>query len=139
MFVVRYISGVPYVNRSTKNCLFRFVSKTPNFQELQTNKSVVFFCTDSELGIMKYPIDSHPFNNVVIKASARKVSKHVSFVYFSIIFDVKIVLIECFFVFLQLIDFKISENGHYLFTISENSYSMLIWKLYPKYLSNCCD
>lgn len=35
--------------------------------------------------------------------------------------------------FSQLIDFGISWNGNYLFTISENSTSMLMWTIHTRY------
>ncbi|XP_050431893.1 cilia- and flagella-associated protein 251-like isoform X2 [Adelges cooleyi] len=73
-------------------------------ESVKCNK-VVFFCNDKSIGMLRQPIDGNPYASVAITGSSTK-----------------------------LLDLDVCPRSNYLFTISENSSSGLMWSVNSNYL-----
>ncbi|XP_050063809.1 cilia- and flagella-associated protein 251-like isoform X4 [Aphis gossypii] len=77
----------------------RVMKESPKFS------NNIFFCTDTDIGILRQPIDGNPYKNAAVLGSGTKI-----------------------------IDIDVSMDSMYLFVINENSSAMIIWSVHLNYL-----
>ncbi|CAI6356935.1 unnamed protein product [Macrosiphum euphorbiae] len=77
----------------------RVMKESPKFN------NDIFFCNDTDIGIIRQPIDGNPYKNAAVLGSGTKI-----------------------------IDIGVSMDSLYIFSISENSPSMIIWSVNTNYL-----
>eukprot|EP00102_Acyrthosiphon_pisum_P008905 XP_003246262.1 PREDICTED: WD repeat-containing protein 66-like [Acyrthosiphon pisum] len=75
----------------------RVMKESPKFN------NDIFFCNDTDIGIIRQPIDGNPYKNAAVLGSGKKI-----------------------------IDIGVSMDGMYIFSISENSPSMIIWSVHRR-------
>lgn len=50
------------------------------FQESHVDQSIIFFCNDTDIGILRQPVDGNPYKNVAVLGSGTKVCLFHGFV-----------------------------------------------------------
>lgn len=61
------------------------LTKNLYFQESPKFSNNIFFCTDTDIGILRQPIDGNPYKNAAVLGSGTKVSCPVMIVTYSLI------------------------------------------------------